>query len=258
MAENKLAILGEEIEKEVTIDGQTVIKNLVCTEIIDFNDQGKITHIKNGNGFEKWKKYNKMGKLISTIDTKGNEYYYEYDNQGNKISEKDKKGNEVLYQNEYDSNGNLIYWKNCNTGYEKYYEYDENNNMIFWKYGTGLADCRKIYNKNGKLIQEFLKDANNLSWWKYDENGNLLREITNYCIETRWSYNEKSLCMHIENEDGDVWSFEYNEHDDVIYKKCVNANCLRAELFYEYEYWPNGKQKQVIQYESPDNEFSEY
>ncbi len=81
--------------------------------------------------------------------------YDEYDNNGNLIYFKHFDGNEYLYK--YDKNNNHIYTKGSD-GFEYWGEYDENNNEIHFKNTDGLENWAKYNNENNRIIitkQEF-------------------------------------------------------------------------------------------------------
>ena len=58
------------------------------------------------------------------------ETWSEYDSNGNIISFKNSKGKSEIY--EYDSNGNEIHLKNSE-GYEEFTEYDNKGNIVHYK-----------------------------------------------------------------------------------------------------------------------------
>ena len=73
----------------------------------------------------------------------------EYDSNENLIHFKDSDGYE--YWKEYDSNGNSIHFKNSNS-YEKWYEYNSNGNLIHSKDSNGKEEWYEYtYWKNGKV-----------------------------------------------------------------------------------------------------------
>jgi len=84
-----------------------------------------------------------------------NNSFNEYDSNNNLIHYKDSNGYE--FWNEYDSNNNLIHRKNSN-GYE--YWYDSKNNVIHCKYSTGYEYW---YDSKGNKIskEEFEKNKSN-------------------------------------------------------------------------------------------------
>ena len=72
---------------------------------------------------------------------------------------------------EFDKNGNLIYWKNSD-GSEYWNKFDENHNSIYTKFSSGREIWRK-FDKNNFCIH--YKDSFGYEdWRKYDERGNLI------------------------------------------------------------------------------------
>jgi YD repeat-containing protein len=115
--------------------------------IREYDSKGNVIHIKNSNGFEKWREYDSNGNCIHSKNSDGFESWREYDSNGNVTHNKDSTGYE--WWREYDSNGNMIYYKNPD-GYEYWKEYDSKGNVIHIKNSTG-------YEK----------------WYEYDSNGNI-------------------------------------------------------------------------------------
>ncbi len=93
----------------------------------------------------------------------------EYDTNGNLIHYKDSNGYE--YWDEYDTNGNLIHYKDSN-GYEEWKEYDTNGNLIHYKNSNGYKYWDE-YDAAGNIIH--YKNSNGDEYWKeYDTAGNLI------------------------------------------------------------------------------------
>jgi YD repeat-containing protein len=91
----------------------------------------------------------------------------EYDSNGNLIHYKDSDGYEEW--NEYDSNGNIIHYKDSN-GYECWKEYDSNGNEIHYKNSYGNEYW---YDSDGNEIH--IKDSYGYEYW-YDSNGTEISE----------------------------------------------------------------------------------
>jgi YD repeat-containing protein len=87
-----------------------------------------------------------------------------YDSNGNIIHYKNSNGYE--WWQEYDSNGNCIHSKNSN-GYEWWREYDSNGNMIHSKNSDGYESWIE-YDSDGNVIH--YKDSNGIEFW-YDSDG---------------------------------------------------------------------------------------
>ena len=82
---------------------------------------------------------------------------HEYDSNENLIHYKDSNGYEIW--REFDSNGNLIHSKTSN-GYKRWNEYDSNGKLIHYKNSNG---CEIWYDSNGKKITKKQFDKLNSS-----------------------------------------------------------------------------------------------
>ena len=95
------------------------------------------------------------------------------------VKEYDTNGNLIHYKNsdvceewkEYDANGNLIHYKDSD-GREEWKEYDTAGNIIHYKKHNGYEYWDE-YDTAGNLIHH--KDSDGDEYWKeYDANGNLI------------------------------------------------------------------------------------
>ncbi len=75
-------------------------------------------------------------------------YKEEYDNNGNEIYYESFKG--YWIKKEYDNNENQIYWEDSNGDWEKL-EYDSNGNLIYKEYSSGYWE-KYEYDNNGQRI----------------------------------------------------------------------------------------------------------
>ena len=72
---------------------------------------------------------------------------------------------------EYDSNGNLIHYKNS-YGDEEWKEYDSNNNCIHYKTSRGYEEWREYDSNNNRI---HFKDSDGIEEWnEYDSNNNCI------------------------------------------------------------------------------------
>lgn len=89
---------------------------------------------------------------------------------------------------EFDDNGNLIYYKNGKV--EIWSEYDNDNNEIHTKYSNGREMWRD-FNEQGNLTHYKDSDGNEL-WYCYDRNGNeIYYKDTDGC--EIWSDDEQGI-----------------------------------------------------------------
>ena len=146
--------VGEDLDKDVIVDGEMVSKYLEAFAIEDYDINGNKVHYKNSNDIEKWYEYDSNGNMIHFKDNfswEGREEWYDYDSNGNKIHSKDRDGDEWWY--EYDSKGNEIYSEDSD-GNEWWYEYDDKGNKIHYKASIGGGDEEwydYVFWDNGKL-----------------------------------------------------------------------------------------------------------
>ncbi len=235
MAENKLPTFGEEIEKEIIIEGKKILKQLLCIEICEYDENENLIHLKNNTGTEKWYDYDDAGNCIYRKDNKDFELWYEYDENGNLICEKDKKNYKCSYEYEYDKNGNVIYWKN-----------------------SAGAECWKVYDKSGKLIEQVNEEDGTASWQRIENNSGkecVSYELENEGILTNYDYDKNgnllecsSFIPYRQTNLGGTF-YEYDEKGNLIYKKYTEDEYVVIEEFFEYEYYSSGRKKIAITYE---------
>lgn len=188
----------------------------------------KEIHLSENSTISKWVVYSSVDK---------------YDIFGNVIYSKNDSGETVLYNCEYDKKGNLVHCKsNGSTAEEFWNEYDDNGKLIHKKYASG-----------------------NESWYKYDSSGNQIYEKNDKGDEYFYEYVSDEYwgdyLSHIKGSDGSESYIEYN-HTREGYKKHVksrvnnmnldvwseydSSDCLihtvfgLGELWYEYEFYPDG------------------
>jgi len=112
---------------------------------ITYDDNVKITHWKQANGFEIWCDYDANGNLLHHKTSDGFETWYEYDAHGNKIHWWNAIGH---VWNEYDDNGNLIHTYNS-AGNEAWF--DPFGNEITKEEFDQLPQLRGTYYKKNLL-----------------------------------------------------------------------------------------------------------
>ena len=105
-----------------------------------------------------------LGALAFSAEV-GEKTYKEVTVNGKTLS----KWVEVLSISEYDSNGNLIHFKDSD-GYEYWKEYDSNGNEIHYKTSNGKEEWYE-YDSNGNPIH-YKDNKGNEEWYEYDSNGN--------------------------------------------------------------------------------------
>ncbi|MBO7136604.1 MAG: hypothetical protein J6V73_08280, partial [Spirochaetaceae bacterium] len=159
--------------------------------------------------------------------------FAEHDSNGKQIHFKRSDGFEKW--TEYDSNGNKIHSKRSD-GYEFWYEYDENGNMIHY---------------HSKHYEDYLKKFFYTdTWYEYDENGNRTHELNSPGSECWRKYDSKGNLIYYKQDYGYVkyeyeYEHQYNSQGNIIYTK-INTG---KELWYEYEYYPDGKIKTEKRFE---------
>ena len=63
-------------------------------EIIEYDENNKLIHHKDSNGFECWREYDENNNLIHSKDSNGLEFWQEYDDNNNEIYFKNSYGYE--------------------------------------------------------------------------------------------------------------------------------------------------------------------
>jgi len=108
-------------------------------------------------------------KILREIPRNELEEYIRFDSNNNMIYYKDS--NEFERWQEYDSNNNLIYSKDSNK-FEYWYKYDSNNNLIHYKNSNGSERWQE-YDSNNNMIH--YKNSSGFEVWsEFDSNNNLI------------------------------------------------------------------------------------
>lgn len=233
------------IEKEFLIHGYKIKKKVVLNNFTAYNHNGKET-IERTKGFPQncttLYDYDELGNLIHLKNSFGTEYWYEYDSSGNKSYLKTSEGDEVFF--EYDNNDNCIYSKSSR-GFEMQYKYNELNLKYF----------------------EFNSRFGHITLYQYDRNNRLIRSIDSDGCVTRYYYDSKGNLTYNISSIGFLEYFEYDSQGNKIYsadcelfdEKIDVENFIldinkyeKRELYFEYEFYPNGKIQKMYIYENSE------
>jgi YD repeat-containing protein len=100
---------------------------------------------------------------------------------------------------EYDTNGNMIHYKNSN-GYEVWYERDTNGNPIHYRDSNGVEGWYER-DTNGNPIH--YRDSNGVEgWYEYDTNGKCIHYRNSFGLECWYEYDSKGNQIHYRNSEG--------------------------------------------------------
>ena len=213
------------------------------------NNEQIITHVKfPEGGRESW--YNDNGHLVHEINPDGTEYKYDeahriiyrLDEDGEFLWKYDEKGNTMLYKHkcfdgselcqEFDKDGNLIYFKDLE-GKEEFHLQNEKGDIIFEQYRDGDSFSYR-YDENGNIY--YYKESNKYSTieslYENDENGNTVHSISYdgfKTTETWYIYDEKGgyIC-----KSSDGFIYYYDENDDLI-KTILPSGKIRENRKYK-------------------------
>lgn len=216
----KIPQFGENVYKQVTVDGKKVNKWLQLSCIQKFDENGNLI-FQNDNGYEKW---------------------FEYNSHNAPVFEKSDDGEEKSWNRKYDSDGNLIWFEREWSGYKCWRDFDENGNCIHQK-DSDYNEKWFEYDSNNNLIH--MKKDNGFEVWKeYDENGNLIHTSDTDEFEKWYDNDSNGKCIHWKDSNGDEAYFEYDENGHMIHK--INPD--GSEFWFEIECHENGKIKLSLSY----------
>ena len=166
--------VGSTVQKNVTIAGETVVRNHKISEYKEYDQFGRVIYIKYSNS----------------------EYKYDYDESGTKRHAisflYSKKDSEIW--DDLDSKGNVIHEKSSD-GTEAWYEWNEDNKLIYMGYGDG-NEAR--YEIKGNITEVHFTGSDGYTSTSIIDNG------TEY-IE----YDDKGNVIHFENSGGHEEFYEY-------------------------------------------------
>lgn len=220
---------GKEIEKNVflesftayTRDGKPTMEVVrsypeEITILYDYDDYGNQIHSKASSGAEFWHKFDELGHEVYMRTAQGDEVVFEYDDAGNRVYSKSSRG------------------------FESQYRYNNKNQKIV-EFESRFGDITLFqYNRENRLIRSLCSDGSVVKY-NYDSVGNLVLKIDSYGSIEYYEYDSKGNILY---------SFEAEIDDDIDVENFVlDLKSLedKEELFYEYEFYPNGKiQKQYI------------
>lgn len=233
----------EKIRKTFILNRGKVEKEVVLSTFTAYNRDGKetieVTNMDSENCTMLFD-YDEFGNLIHRHGSTGVEYWYKYDEFNNVIYFRTNQGDEVRF--EYDGSGNCIRSKSSR-GFESRYRYNSKNQKVF-EYHSRFGDVSLFqYDKDNKLIRS-LDSNGNVTKYNYDNEGNLILKLSSYGNIEYYEYDQKGNLLyyaeaHLEDYDIDVENYvlDLDSLDD------------KEELFYEYEFYSNGKIKKQFIYQ---------
>lgn len=195
----------------------------------DYYSNGRIRHIKDSDGEEKW--YNEKGTLIHELSSYQESWCDEF---GNLIHCKRASGDE--YWNEYDKDGELVY--------QKYYSYKSDS--IFFQ-GSRISiklpgtefmnymdeeetsahssswNCLE-FDEKGNITHIFNDQYD--EWFEYDRSGHLLHQYTSSGFEMKCEYDNQGNIVHIKYVYGD-------DYDEGWIEYTGKYNQIHTVTFYE-------------------------
>ena len=218
----KIPSFGENVYKQVTVNGTKVNKWVQLVQIKKFDD--------NGNSIYK--------------NVNGNEIWTEYDTHNNMTLERTSEGDVKTWKRKYDSSGNNIWFKREWSEYECWLDYDENGNKIHSK-NSDYEESWMEYNENNQLTH-VKKDNGYELWCEFDEKGILIHTSDSDGNESWFDNDENGKCIHIKESNGDETHIEYDENGHTIHR--INPD--GSDVWFELELYENEKIKTVLSFRS--------
>ena len=182
------------------------------------------------NKLNRWKNktteyiYNSSGQIETIIDTSGEKEQYFYDIE-NRVKEKiDRNG--VITRYSYNMYSNLLYRKTKNNSLQEIYEYSKEGYLI-----SSISNGMKYnytYDIMGR-IESKKASGRTLIAYKYDRNGNKIKEVDITGKITEFEYNELDLLKNIVHNGNNIATYEY-------YKNGLIKNLKNGSLEQEYKY----------------------
>lgn len=228
-------------KKSFTVNGTKIEKNVVLERFVAYNKNGNET-IEVLQSFPEnitvLYDYDIYGNQIHSRASPGAEFWHKFDDYGHEIYMKTEQGDEVIF--EYDDAGNCIYSRSSR-GFESQYRYNEKNQKIF-EYNSRFNEITLFqYDKNNQLIRSIDSDGN-VTKYNYDSSGNLSIKVSSYGSIEYYEYDTKGNILYSVKAEID------DDIDVEDFKLDLNLLEDKEELFYEYEYYPEGKVQKMYIY----------
>ncbi len=115
--------------------------DMIISEIIKLNKEGKCTHYKDSSGYECWRDYDNNGNLVHLKNSKDYEVWWEFDENNDLIYSKHVNGIMVAEYERSSVSGlyNKTHWINT-YGDEYWQKWDDANRLMLSSSSTGDLD----------------------------------------------------------------------------------------------------------------------
>lgn len=182
------------------------------TTLYEFDPAGCVLSITDAMGVKTDFTYDKMYNIISGKDALGNTLTYGYDENYNKISETDAKGNTTTYT--YDSRDRLVKVTDALGN-------DITCTLNARGEAASITDRLGNVTKTGyhKIlgVPVSVEDAlGNISYYRYDKNGNVTKAIYPDGSEISYSYDKAGRIVTMTAQNGLVTSISYDGNGNII------------------------------------------
>lgn len=283
-----------------THKGKNINREQVC--IIKHDENGNIIYREKCIKDKKSKPLNSV--QIFKYDKNNNEIYFKEVSERISIK-RNKKGNMFpcrsmhIYEahKEYDSNNNLLHFKDSNR-YEEWYNFDKNNNLIHYKNSNDYehwydfdekGNCIHDKNSKGEETWQNYDSNNNCIYYKssdsygiyeeckeYDENGNMIHSKNSYNREETNLYVDNRLVAKVitNKKDNDIftetttYSYRYVDNFDIVItdkngSKIIKKYDKNDKLLYQehngvIDCYEYDHNGKLINFNSSNGDYSEY
>ena len=207
----------------VIITDKTVNKSI----IMELDQTGKISRIRDSAGRAATLEYNDLGHMIRYTDVEGHTLFYTYDEQGRVLTGTDSEGI-CYFKNVYDAYGRVCEQYDAVGSRPTLFTYEENGVRIT-RDRNGVESVR-TFDANG-MLTSFVDGNGNEKRYVYDQHYNIIEEINALGHSKKTYYNSQNLPTQVIDPNGNVTRMEYDERGNltrIIYPKVAEEEAVES------------------------------
>lgn len=192
------------------------------------------------NGKKGYKKYNEKGLLIEHTFVNGDKETFYYDEHDKVIKKLYMKDGEIIRTMSYEYDNKTLTAHIITTIGSKVkeefitYHTAIGTNVKSYKNSKTGTDYNKKYNEMDSLVEIVDNVSGEIVTYEYDENGNLIKILSNKGYEKVYTRNESGKIINVKDNNGLNIIIEYNENGFKCYVEYTSPKGYTVEREYIY------------------------